>query len=426
MKRKHLVIGLACLAVAVVLFFVFGNSSRRTSDDASGGEKEKLSRLHSLFQFMDSDNESRPVQEFHPDNVKTYQIEKANLIRDVIIEKNPVCVNEDFMVRVIAKNPNGPDEHLVYRIQNKLGNPAILRYTRAGLKEFYVVVRDEGMHIDFKKVQVNVLDCPGRNAVILRGRLHNLKSETAQFEVTSQEGLAGKCTYLWDFGDKKKATTSTGYVEHSYATREQRTLQSSFLVTVKVIDSLHQTAIGRTTISFPNIHYLSRLMGSAVLPVVYDQFPKVTDNGIEVTAVFKNIFDEPVTFNIAEIELKPCIASGSPDRRELPASSVIGVSTISPGATVEQVVHVSNSVVASSTCNVSISLKGAFPGNEVGYAKLYLSIPPRSRDNVDFNKDKVIEDDDMVRKLNRAAQILGKDRPITPADIEKLDREGKL
>jgi hypothetical protein len=426
MKRKYFIIGMAVLATAGLLYFIFGKESSGPSDDASTGEKEKMSQLHSIFQFMSSDKDSKPVQEFNPDNVKTYEIKEANLIRDVIVEKNPVCVNEEFMVRVVAKNPNGPDEHLVYRIQNKLGNPAILRFTKAGPKEFYVIVRDEGLHIDFRKVQVNVLDCPGRSSVILQGHLHNLKSETARFEVTSQEGLAGKCSYQWNFGDKKKTTTHTGYVEHSYATRDQKSLQSSFLVTVKVTDSQNQTATGRTTISFPNIHYLSRLMGSAVLPVVYDQFPKVTDNGIEVTATFKNIFDEPLTFNTAELEIKPCNGSWSAGSRQLPASSILSVATIPPGESVQQVLYITKSQMASSTCNVNVNLKGYFPGNEEGSAKLYLSLPPRSREDVDPNKDKVIEDTDMVRKLNKARQIMGKDKPITPADIEKLDREGKL
>ncbi len=362
----------------------------------------------------------------HDFNVNTYEIERANLIRDVIIEKNPVCTNEDFLVTVIAKNPNGKDEHLVYRIQNKMGNPAILKYSKPGKREFYIVVRDEGKHIDFKKVSVTVKECRDRLTVSLYSRLHNLKPETALFEVTNQERLAGKCTYTWDFGDGTTATTDTGYVEHNYGEREQDALQSSFLVTVKVTDSQGQTGTGRTTVSFPNVHYLTKLMGSPVLPVIYDQFPRVTDTGIEVTATFKNIFDETVTFDTAEIELKPCDSSWSPEYRELPASSILQVATITPGGSTQQVVTMDRSILPPSTCNVNINLKAPFGPNDVASAKLYLNIPPMSKEDLDPNRHRVIEDDEMVRKLNRAAEILGKEKPITPADIQRLEREGKL
>ena len=426
MKRKYLIIGIFIVIAVSLLFFFFWNDSPSTSDDPSAGDKEKLSQLHDIFQFMSPGKDSQPVQEFDPNKVNTYEIEEANIIKDVIVEKNPVCINEDFMVKVIARNPNGPDEHLVYRIQNKLGNPAILRYTKAGMKEFYVVVRDEGKHIDFKKVQITVRECPGKAAVVLYSRLHSLKPETAQFEVINQEGLVGKCTYEWDFGDHKRMKTVTGYTEHSYATRDQTTLQSSFLVKVKITDSLNQTASGRTTVSFPNIHYLSKLMGSAVLPVVYDNFPKITDNGIEVTATIKNIFEEPITFNSVEMEIKPCDSSLQSEYRQLPASSILAISTISPGTSVQQVLNINNSQLTLSTCNVNIQLKGFFSGKEEGIAKLYLNIPPKGKENIDPDKDKVIEDDEMIRKLNKAAEILGKDKPITPADIEKLEREGKI
>lgn len=426
MKKKYWIIGILIILTAGMLFYLCGSDDNAPGDDTNSDEKEKISQLHSLFQFMSADKENQPVQEFDPNNVNTYEIEQASIIKEVIVEKNPVCVNEDFLVRVIAKNPNGPDEHLVYRIQNKMGNPAILRFTKAGSKEFYVVVRDEGKHIDFKKVEITVRDCPGNASIILSGKLHPLKAETAEFEVISQEGLAGKCIYEWDFGDNKHKKTTTGYVEHSYATRDQTSLQSSFMVTVKITDSMNTTATARTTVSFPNIHYLSKLMGSAVLPVVYDPFPKVTMNDIQVDTIMKNIFEEPITFTSADLEIKPCNSSMVSDHLQLSATDIMNTATIAPGATIQQVLRIKGSLLPPYTCNVNINLQGKFASNEDGSAKLYLNIPPKSKDNIDPNRDKVIEDNEMIRKLNKAAEILGKDKPITPADINKLEREGKL
>jgi len=426
MKRNYLIIIILVIVTAGLLYIFTGNDSSSNTSKSSVKEQDKQSQLLNIFQFMSAGKKDKPEQDFDPEKINTYEIQEANLIRDIIVEKNPVCTNEDFKVTVIAKNPNGPDEHLVYRIQNKLGNPAILRYTKPGKREFYVVVRDEGKHIDFKKVEVTVQDCPGKPTVILNSRMHNLKPETAKFEVTSQKGLTGKCTYDWDFGDGNYMTTDTGYVEHSYITREQNSLQSSFLAKVKVTDAQNQTATGRSTISFPNIHYLSRLMGSPVLPVIYNRFPRITNSGIEVTATIKNIFDEPVTFDTAEMEMKPCDSSWSPEYRQMEPSHILEVSTIPPRASTKQIIRLDNSLLPPSTCNVIIQLKGPFGRNEEVSAKLYLEIPPTGKEDIDPNRDKVIEDDEMLQKLNRAAEILGKDRPITPADIEKLEREGKL
>ncbi len=426
MKRNYLVIVVLVIVTAGILFILTGNDSSSNTSESSVKEQEKQSQLLNIFQFMSAGKEDKPQQEFDPEKINTYEIKEANLIKDVILEKNPVCTNEDFKVTVIAKNPNGPDEHLVYRIQNELGNPAILRYTKPGKRVFYVVVRDEGKHIDFEKVEVTVQECPGKPTVILDARLHNLEPETAKFEVTSQKGLEGKCTYDWDFGDGNYMTTDTGYVEHNYSKREQTTLQSSFLVKVKVTDAKGQEATGRSTISFPNIHYLSNLMGNPVLPVTYNRFPRITDAGIEVTATIKNIFNEPVIFDSAELEMKPCDSSWSPEYRQVAASSLLEVTTIPPRGSTKQIIFMDRSLLPPSTCNVIIQLKGPFGKNEEVSAKLYLNIPPTGKEDIDPQKDKVIDDKEMVDKLNRAAEILGKDRPITPSDIEKLEREGKL
>jgi hypothetical protein len=79
-----------------------------------------------------------------------------------------------------------------------------------------------------------------------------------------------------------------------------------------------------------------------------------------------------------------------------------------------------------STCNLTITLSGQYPGNREVYAKIYLNIPPQSKEDIDASRDKIITDDDMIEKLNKASKILGKDKPITPQDIQKLEREGKL
>lgn len=421
MKRTYIILGIIIACIALFLLIRSVHNSNQNTDTS-----QKTQSLLNIFQFMSTPESQDDIPPVDAEKVETYEIEQANFIKEVILEKNPVCAGEDFKVTVIAKNPYGPDAHLVYRIGNKLGNPAILRFTKAGLREFYVTVRDEGKHIDMRKIQINVVDCADKPIITLSARLHNLEPESAIFEVMLQKGLTGKCTYDWDFGDGKYATTQSGYVTHSYASRDQKGLQSSFIAQVKVTDANGISAIGRSSISFPNVHYLSNLMGNPVIPVIYNKFPYIDGTYITVEINIKNIFDEPIAFNTAVLECKPCNTALSPDYKSISSGEILESTFIAPRSSVKQLLKVPKSLLPKSTCNLNITLSGPYSNNREVYAKIFLNIPPQSKDDIDATRDKIITDDEMIEKLNKAAQILGKDKPITPQDIQKLEREGKL
>ncbi|HRR61758.1 MAG TPA: PKD domain-containing protein [Spirochaetota bacterium] len=421
MKRIYIIIGIIAAVMLIFIFLIHSNNDKLKNDDPS-----KNQSLLNIFQFMSQQEQSEELPPVDPEKVETYEIEQANFIKDIILEKNPVCAGEDFKVTVIAKNPFGSDAHLVYRISNKLGNPAIMRFNKAGQREFYVTVRDEGKHIDMRKVQITVVECPDKPLVVLSARLHNLEPESAIFEVTSQKGLSGKCTYEWDFGDGTYATTQNGYITHNYASRDQKGLQSSFLVKVTVADANNITATGRNSISFPNVHYLSNLMGNPIIPVLYNKFPSIDSSTITVEVTMKNIFDEAVSFTNAVLECMPCNTEMSPDYKNINPDQLLESTYIAPRSTVKQLLKISRYLLPKSTCNLTITLSGQYPGNREVYAKIYLNIPPQSKEDIDASRDKIITDDDMIEKLNKASKILGKDKPITPQDIQKLEREGKL
>lgn len=420
MKRLYYVVAIAVVCIAVFMLF------SRKDDTGQKDDPSKTQSLLHIFQFMTQPEPNEEVPAVDPEKIATFEIERTAFIKDVLLDKNPVCAGEDFKVTVIAKNPHGSDSHLVYRIGNKLGNPAVLRFTKAGLREFYVTVRDEGRHIDMRKVEVHVVECPQKPIVVLNTRLHNLEPESAIFEVTSQRGLAGKCTYEWDFGDGNFATTKTGYITHNYGSRDQNSLQSSFIVQVKVIDEHNTSAVGRGSISFPNVHYLSNLMGNPIIPVLHDKFPSIDGSHIRVDVTMKNIFDEPISFTNAVLESRPCDTSLSADYKNINPDQIAESTNIAPRSTVKQSVKIPLSLLPKSTCNLIITFSGPYQQNREVYAKVYLNIPPRSKEDIDAARDKVITDDEMIDKLNKAARILGKDRPITPQDIERLEREGKL
>jgi len=423
--RKNLVrLGIPALVVIVLAALYL----RGRNEESPTREGRRADRYTGLFRFMTFSPDDETTLPLDPSKIDTYEIEEEKFIQRVVVEKDPVCTGEDFMVTVEASNPNGPDANLVTRIGNRPGNPAVLRFTRAGDREFYVVVRDEGKHIEYRKVTVKVRDCPDRPSVALRASLHATRPETGEFEVTETKGLSAPLSYEWDFGDGTTRKSAAGYAMHNYALREQNRFLSSFLARVTVTDGKRNRAEGRATLSLPNIHYVSKMMGSPIIPVLYNRFPEYAGGRYTAKLTMKNVFEEGVVFDEAEVEYRPCDSSAAPEFRSVTAGSLLGVTSIPAKGTVEDRLVFDAASLPKGTCNVIVKFTGRMGGDNTVTAGVYLDIPPRPGDasGGEGKGDRVVTDDAMKEKLEKAARILGKDRPITPDDIRRLEKEGKL
>ena len=76
---------------------------------------------------------------------------------------------------------------------------------------------------------------------------------------------------------------------------------------------------------------------------------------------------------------------------------------------------------------MNINFSGVLGKKNVTSA-IYLTIPMGKetlRRAIDEGKVEVIKDDTMIEKVNRAKSILGRDT-ITPGDVRRLEKEGKL
>lgn len=421
-KIKRIIALAAPLVLLALLLAYLTRPVKTTSGEGTPGEKGVLN----LLNFINSSGDEEKPADFDPSRIKTYEIEEEKFIKSVAIEKNPVCAGEDFMVTVALANPNGPLSSLVTRIGNQSGNPAILRFERGGEREFYIVVRDEGKHIEFRKMTINVQECPDKPIVHLQARLHSTLADTAEFEVLEQKGLSGKCVYNWDFGDGIYLKTETGTAQHNYAKREQNQFLSTFTVKVTVTDALNKQAMGRASVSLPNIHYISRMMGSPSIPILYERFPKLKGTTYETKITMKNIFDENISFEEVQAEFKPCDTSSRSDFKNFNASQFISKTFIPGKGIVEDTLSFDRSLMPDLTCIVVIKLIGKMQGDKAVTSTLYLDIPPTTKEGIDPNRDKIITDEDTIRKVKKAQELLGKDRPITPEDIRKLEQEGKL
>ncbi len=418
MDKKKVVIASIAGSALIILIIVLALINKKDSNDNDPADKQK--HINSLFNFMTDENAIK----LDPDRIEKFEINQAKIIQDVILEKKTVCSGEDVLVTVIGHNPNGSDANLAYRIGDMRGNPAVLRFKKPGKREFYVVAQDGGSHVDFKPVEIDVIDCPDRIQIVLEGKLSSLKSEEAEFEVVKKTGIGERCSYEWDFGDGSKTSSTYGYITHNYALRNQKAFQSTFTVKVKATDDEGRTATGRCSISLPNTHYISSLLNDAIIPAQYNSFPVLKGSCYEAPVSFKNIYDADAVFSRAVIEIQPCATSGEMSTVNVNPGGLISASRLSAGSTSSDVLRIDRTMIPAGTCNLIVRFTGEMTDRKPVTSAVYLNIVPEGKDAGD--RKTVVSDKGMVEKLEKAARILGRGRPITPDDLKRLEKEGKL
>ena len=418
--RKLIIILCVIVTAGIAIHIITGpgtGNRSSSSDDKSTVDNINLYQSLSEKDIMDNEDKELPIP--------TFRIEKKKLIKDVIIEKNPVCAGEDFKVTVLAENPTGPDSELIYRIGTRRGNPVILRYNNPGDKTLSIVVKNTGRLMDYRQENIMVRACPEKPLVLLRGTLSRVRQDEADFEVIDMIGLQGKCSYKWDFGDGSGITTSTGFISHNYGKREQNSFSSTFTASVIVTDENGNSATGRTSVAFSNIHWLSSMLGHSIIPVIYNRFPERSGSDYIVKIEMKNIFTQGIILTDAEVEFRPCNTEMEKETRALTAGYFISRTHLPGNSVVNDTLSFSEKIFPFCTRNMVVSLSGKKADNEPVEARLYLTIPMSGEEALMSGKGKIVTDRDLVRKIKKARRILGREA-VTPSDIRRLEKEGKL
>ena len=392
-----------------------------------GGEKESAladkDPASAMNFYMNLFSSSDGKSDIDPSKVDTFEVERRNFIRKVHLEKETVCAGDDFEVRVDARDPDGREKDLIFKVAEKVGNPVILKYYGEGTHDIVVTVRDY-TRIDTKTVTVNVVNCPDRPLVFMKATPHPMRPEEGEFEVVKMEGFTGKTSYLWDFGDGTTKKTETGYATHNYFARDQKRFHSTFTVKVTVTDEKNTSATARATIDFPNVQWISSQMGAATIPISYNRFPVNRDGAYTIDVNMKNIHNESLSFGDAEVEYVSCDSERPPEVRAYGAGALLSQTSIARNAVANSTLTLAGGMMPKSTCNVTIKLKGSTQSGKAVNAALYLTIPV-SNEDLKYKKHQVVEDPELDRKIQQAKKILGKDF-VTVDELRTLEKEGKL
>ena len=436
-KKTRLIIFssvIAALLLIVIIFMIWPSDEHRIT--LSPELREELEG-----QNIQEEDFKEQIGEF---GERIIEARHLKLIDTVQLDKTRVCPNEDFQVRITQ--PLDVRVPVQYNVNRYRGNPVVLRFVDPGVREFFITASDGSVGVDFKRVTLEVLekdhpDCAGKPLVVLSARLAALQGETVELEVTRTQNLTGSLRFHWDFGDGTRAENADRFVTHSYAMRDQDDPSSDITITLTVHDEKNTEVVTRATINFPNTYFLAEITGNPVMPVEYDRFPTKRGNNYETNLRIKNI--DPVTVDLTRAILKrdTCLAGKEPETGEVPASQLLGNTSIGPKRSQSYRLSLPVDLVGEKTCRLEIIFSGdsipARQGTRIGpkidatygptTATLYLEInaPPGKEEGGGAGAAERVTDPATIEKLNKARKLLG-DRPITPDDIQKLERQGRL
>jgi hypothetical protein len=288
---------------------------------------------------------------------------EKKFIRDVMYEKDEVCLGDSLEVRLDLQNPDGPVSDLISRIGGKFGDRVVLNFEEQGEETVNIFVKDQQGNMDMKRIKINVVSCPGRAAIILKASRKRDRIDEGEFAIVKKRGLECPCSYEWDFGDGTTLSTGEGKASHYYGKREQDGISSTFIVTVDVIDSRNVRARGRTSMTFPNYLWASKQLGFSIVPIVQETAYGMTGNNYEVAVKIRNIYDNTIIFDTATIQAKGCSADDKPHGETIKAASIMKKTEIRGGESADDSISIPRSLVPDSACSISVVLKGSFPDN---------------------------------------------------------------
>lgn len=365
----------------------------------------------------------RLVEEFGEDaNI----VRLKPLIEELSVDRRKVCPEEDVLIRATPAE-NSP---LRYVIQGESGDRLVRRWSTPGSKQVFAVARGGQDAIDYRKIGIVVLnendpECAGKPKGRLDAGTTIGMTDHVDIEARNIRGLQPPYEFIWDFGDGTSARTEVPFARHDYSTRDQNDYSSSFVVTLLVRDSAGNELPLRTSVTLTNVHFMTSLGGTLIIPVSYNRFPKEEKGLFRTKAHFTNIGKSELSFSAARVVPYSCKQGNSGQILEIPASQILDRTRFSGKRTEGAKLSLSRSQIGTGVCQARVSLIGEVDGREVrSELSLDLDMPEVATADGQYGAQRV-QDEDLSEKIVKAARILGRAQ-VTPADLEKLEKEGKL
>ncbi len=297
---------------------------------------------------------------------------RKRLIHDVVIEKNIVCAGEDFEVRVVLEEQDRPGSETVCRLGGKFGTSAVFNYFEPGDRAIDIYARDNQGNVDIRNLAISVIDCPEKTALLIKANQGDRIAEEIKFTIIGKKGIECPCAYEWNFGDGAGQNTTEESISHDFGKRNQDALSSTFIVSVKATGRDGKTAATRTSIALVNTKFVSKQVGFAVVPVIYDTRPEIANGAFSTRVKIKNIYDDAITFNEAELLLKSASTGKIVEQEIVSAGSIMKTTGVTSGEIAEEVITIPSKFIPDQGQVVQVTLLGAFPDTTSAKGMIFL------------------------------------------------------
>jgi hypothetical protein len=451
MQRKHkIALGLAALAWLAALWGLGARTrpSLEPAAIAAASTRPEQQRPHAKPRVA-PDPGSAPGALVNADgSPRLPELQLADLVREVEVDKQRVCPGEDFLVKVQGKPENAagalPIAELNFNVAGKYGDAIALHAKAPGTRDFTVVASNGVDKIEYRPFQMTILEpnapeCMERAYATLELTRSAADPNVIEARVVATPGLAEPVAFVWDFGDGARTETSAPEATHSYALRDQARSLSSYLVHVTAVDAAGRSAEGRDSIHLMNNHFRARALGDRLMPVVYSPFPKPAKGGWGFDVTFRSIEPDAVAFERAVLTEHSCYAGREDRVHEVPLD-VLGVpSRLAPKSVQPASLVLPAAAIAEDTCVAVLELTGdsvprrvgqAMPGSPIPYRQVSTrftfeiqAAPPVDRGGAPELAGREVTDPALLANLLQASDRLGSDR-VTSVELERIEREG--
>jgi PKD domain len=448
LRRKHKLLGVFAVAVLLWVVYLWGSQKSRYDEHARDADSQGTRPLATSETKGTTVHHAARAAQARP---SMPALRAADLIADVSVDKPRVCPGESFLVKIQGKPENAqaslPIGELNFNIGGTFGNDIAISPQSPGIERYTVVASNGVDKVEHRAFSVEVLpkdaqECAARPIVTLALERAKHSPDLIVARVIAHRGLSEPIRYVWSFGDGTGLTTSGPIATHGYALRDQSRTLSSYLVSVDASDAHGRHAEGRATIHLMNNHYRARMFGARLVHAVYDRFPAPTASDYRVDVTFRSFEADPVVLERAKLIERSCLA-GQPERtHELTTAELGATLRLEPGrASQVQTLRLPKALVGEDTCAVVLELTGdtapphtgqTLPNSPIKLrpvsSRITLEIraaPSAEQGGAPKLAPRPVRDPALLKKLRRATEILGSER-VTPAQLEQLERDGRL
>jgi hypothetical protein len=353
------------------------------------------------------------------------------VIDAIEVEKTEVCRGEAVLVRVRSHDPRGSewDPWLHYLVDGNPGHTQPVFYRmmdRSNTPRFVTVYgKNSRTWVTQQIPTVKYKDCDApRFAAVAHALVPNTQDDFV-FRVTVKSRPEAPrftpASFEWDFADGSKETTSAPFVEHSYLHRKQESLESNFIVAVRVTSAEGETLLGRDGLTLRNEAWETRAAGQHVSLVIElsPRYPKRDPDGhIRQNVRIWHHDPAPVTVErvttedytnqgdkVADASMSPAQLMGT---SSIPREGVTFAVELEPG---EAEYILFRRFVLEGKAADGLPIHGTFP----------LMVPSK------LDRATAIRYDDPMEKMRvrMAIKLLGRPE-VTDEDLMQLEREGKI